>query len=1130
MKRKLISATAVTAVALGLTLSGVGPAGAAITSPASGAVLKGTVTFSDSGVGDGTGCLSGTSPNVKFSLINSANATVWTQTISSTGAVTSGAVVTQSYPNGNYTLRADEQKRSGFLYCTNSTSTVNQAVSISNVSDIVLTSPSVGAQNTSAAVSAKLTDPNLGTEVLAGKTVTFSIPGGGSVNAVTNASGIASANLPLGGPPRTAAITANFAGDAYYVGKSANASITVDRDASSTTVAAPNAVVHGEATSFSAHVAATEGTDAPTGTVQFTVDGNNFGAPVAIDASGNASSSSTSTLSTGSHAIVAAYSGDANIKPSTSASKAQVVNKAGTTTALTRSPGSPTKFGQAVTFTATVSVVAPGVGSPTGAVQFNVDGQPYGTAVPLTGNHASVTISNLHQGNHDIDATYNGDADFTASSGATLTQGIDKSDTNVTLATSDASAVSGEPLTYTAKVTPVSPGAGNPSGTVTFYADGHQIGSPVPVDGGGNATSDQVGLLVGPHAITANYSGDGDFAGGSASYTQNVAAAQVATALTVSPNPSVFGQEVTLHAAVSAIAPATGHPTGAVKFVVDGQNTYVDLDNGVADMTISTLGVGSHTIKAVYLSDDPNFIAGTNDTATQVVNKAASKTTVTTSGSPSVIGQPVTFTAHVAALAPGAGNPSGTITFTDGSDVLGTVDVDSSTGEQGSITVSDLAVSTHAITATFSGDGNFNGSNGSVVQVVKRGQSSTVVTSSANPAQSGQSVKFTATVTPVAPAVGDPGGTVTFTINGMPFGTPVAVVDGVAVSSKFASLSPGTYKVVATYSGDANFQSSVGSLDQGNGQNVAKGATAMNVTTDGSPAAYGAPVTFTATVDAVAPATGSPSGLVQFWEDGVFLGAGGLSASGLNSSVATFVSSTLGQGTHAITAVYVGNFNFDGTTASVAQTIANAPSVTGVTAVTNPITFGDSAQLVATVAPAVPAGSTPTGSVTFKEGSTVLGTANLAAVDGSQKASLTVPGWHGGGHAVTATYSGDGSFATSTSAPYTVNVDRAASTVTAEQLIGVKDGDLNIHIGYLRATVRGLGGQPLAGQTVQFTTTKVAGGDVVGVCTAVTDNKGFAQCSSSVVNVLREIITNGYEANYVGNADYLPATDHGSQL
>lgn len=1122
--RRFLSASTASAVALGLTLAVVAPAEASITSPGSGATLRGTVQFSDSGVGDGTACLRASKPNVTFSLINSSNQTVWSQNIQATGGVTSEAVVTQSYPNGAYTLRAAEEKRSGFLYCSNSTTTVNEPVTISNISEITLTSPSSGAQNTSVPVSAKLIDPNLGSQVLSGKTITFSITGGGSVNATTNASGVASASLPLGSPPRGATITADFAGTAYYVGKTDSAPIAVNKDQTATTLVAPAAVVHGQATSFTAQVAATEGGGTPTGTIQFQVDGADFGSPAAVDGSGHATSSVTTSLSTGSHTVTAIFSGDSNYLASTSTGQTQLVNRADTTTSLTDSVN-PTAHGQATTFTATVGVVAPGAGSPTGAIQFNVDGNPYGTAVPLTGNSATLTISNLHAGNHTVEATYNGDVDFALSSSATITHGVNKADTNITLTTSDASAVSGEPLTYSVKVTPVAPGAGTPTGNVQFYADGSPIGSPVAIDAGGNATSPVTSLLVGSHTITANYTGDGDFSGGAGTYNQSVAAAQANVALTATPNPSVTGQSVTFQASVSAAAPATGNPTGAVKFTVDGNDTYVTLNNGVAELSTSGLAVGSHTIKATYLSDDPNFIAGANDQLTQTVNKAATKTTLTTSGSPSVFGQPVTLTADVAVVAPGAGSPSGTITFTDGSTVLGTANVDSSTGEQASITVSDLAVATHAITATYSGDDSFNGSNGIVAQTVQRGHSSTLVTSSANPAQSGQKVTFTATISPVAPAAGTPTGTVTFTINGAPLGQPVQLVDGTATSSGFASLSPGTYSVVATYSGDGNFIGSNGGIDQGNGQNVSQGATTLAVATDGSPAAYGAPVTFTATVNASAPAIGNPSGVVQFWEGGTLLGSSNLADAGTNSATASFVSSTLTPGAHSITATYVGNFNFTGSTNSVSQTIGAAATVTGVTALTNPVTFGNSVELHATVSSVLPATAVPTGSVTFRDGTTVLGTAPVKTVGGAQEAILVASGLAGGNHSITATYSGDASFAGSTSAGYTVTITPAATNMTAIQLITNKQ----IDIGYLKATLIDSHGTPLAGVPVQFSTTKVAGGAPVAVCTAVTDSNGQASCTSSVVNVVREMITNGYDATFAGNANYAPSTAHGTQ-
>ena len=87
----------------------------------------------------------------------------------------------------------------------------------------------------------------------------------------------------------------------------------------------------------------------------------------------------------------------------------------------------------------------------------------------------------------------------------------------------------------------------------------------------------------------------------------------------------------------------------------------------------------------------------------------------------------------------------------------------------------------------------------------------------------------------------------------------------------------------------------------------------------------------------------------------------------------------------------------------------------------------------------------------------------------------------------------------------------------------------SITIGYVNATVTDAHGTPLAGLPVQFTTTRVADGSTVAVCSAVTDNTGHAGCSSSVVNVVRELLTNGYDATYAGNGNYAPSTGHGTQ-
>lgn len=1127
--RRLTSVILALGVALGLGLVAVAPAQASLTAPTNGQVIRGSFTMSSTGASDGTLCANATGPNVTFSLINSANTTVFSQNVTGTGAKTSNAIISQNYPNGTYTARVVEQRRSGFIFCSNSSSTFNATVTIDNLVDLTFEPGIAGSapQNTTIPVSAKLVDPNLAAQVLPGRTVTFSLSGGGSVNGTTNAQGIATANLPISGPPRTGAvITASFAATQFYGAKSVTRAIDVTKNSTATTVVQPAAVVFGESTSFTASVAATNGTGTPTGTIQFTVDGNPFGAPVALVA-GSATSAPTSSLAAGPHSVGAAYSGDGNFLASSAAPKTQQVDKAETTTALVGAP-SPTVSGQAVTFTATIAVQAPGAGTPTGGVQFNIDGQPFGTAVPLNGLSAELTVSSLSTGHHDVEAVYNGDANFASSSSGDITHSVDKADSDIALSTSDSTAVAGQPLTFTSVVTAVAPGSGTPTGTVQFAVNGDPLGSPVTLTGG-QANSPVANLPAGSYTITADYSGDANFGGGTDTIIQVVAAANTTTTVSSSPNPSVFGQPVTVTAEVTPVAPATGTPEGIIQFFVDGNpaGAFAILDEGVASAVLTGLSRGSHTITAVYASTDPSYITSTSEEITQVVNKANTEVALVSSSPTSVFGQPVTFTASVSVVAPGAGDPSGTIVFRDGATVIGTEPVSSATGGQASITVSNLSVAQHAISATYSGDDSFNGSVGSTIQRVTRALTSTVVASSANPAQTGQGVQFTATVSPVAPGAGDPSGTVRFTINGAPLGGANPIVNGVATSPNFASLTPGKYTVSAIYSGDGNFVASTGVLDQGTGQNIVQGASAITVVGTPATAEFGEAVTFTSTVTAVAPATGKPTGVVQIWEGDELLGATSLvPQSAANTSKATFVTSTLSPGSHAIRAVYVGNFNFSGSQDTTTQSVGQIETVTGIASSKNPSTFGDAVTFTATVATNPGGAGTPTGTVTFTEGSTVLGTAPLSSVLGQQQASITLSTLSGGVHAVKATYSGTASLAGSASPVLSQQVNQAASTLEAEVIYPAVGAP---NAGLVRATLRGNGGAPLAGEPLRFTTTQPTDGSVIFICDAVTDANGYAECDAT--SELAAInLNNGYDVTFPGNQNYLPSTDRGTQF
>ena len=119
---------------------------------------------------------------------------------------------------------------------------------------------------------------------------------------------------------------------------------------------------------------------------------------------------------------------------------------------------------------------------------------------------------------------------------------------------------------------------------------------------GGTASLAVSSLAVGSHSITAVYNDDSNFnPSTSTAVTQVVNRALTSTVLTASPNPSSFGQRVTLRATVSALSPGGGTPTGSVVFK-DGSTTLgtVSLSSGTATYSTTSLARGSHTITAAY--------------------------------------------------------------------------------------------------------------------------------------------------------------------------------------------------------------------------------------------------------------------------------------------------------------------------------------------------------------------------------------------------------------------------------------------------------------------------------------------------------------------------------------------------
>jgi Bacterial Ig-like domain (group 3)/FG-GAP-like repeat/FG-GAP repeat len=170
------------------------------------------------------------------------------------------------------------------------------------------------------------------------------------------------------------------------------------------------------------------------------------------------------------------------------------------------------------------------------------------------------------------------------------------------------------------------------------------------------------------------------------------------------------------------------------------------------------------------------------------------KTVVSTSGSPSLIGQPVTFTAKVTSTH-GAIPDGEQVTFYDGMTALASVTLSSGTARY---TTSSLSAKTHTIKAIYTGDPTFKPSTGFVTQVVNKYPTTTTLTSSLNPSQFGQAVTFTAHVTGTGPA---PTGKVKFLDGTLAIGS-ATLSGGVAKLTKSA-LAVGTHPITAEYLSDA---------------------------------------------------------------------------------------------------------------------------------------------------------------------------------------------------------------------------------------------------------------------------------------------------------------------------------------
>ena len=551
----------------------------------------------------------------------------------------------------------------------------------------------------------------------------------------------------------------------------------------------------------------------------------------------------------------------------------------------------------------------------------------------------------------------------------------------------------GEQVTYTATVSPTPDG-----GTVSFTDGGSTIsgcGSAGVNTSTGVATCASTYSAVGSHTIQASYSGETDFGGSqSSSQVQVVDAANTATVLQSSANPSLVAQQVTYTASVSPV------PDGGTVSFTDGGSTIsgcgsvtVNISSGEATCQATYGATGSRTIQATY-AGDTNFGGSQTGPFEQVVDTSGTSTSLQSSANPSLPEQQVIYTATVSPKPDG-----GTVAFTDGGATITgceSVAVDTSTGEA---TCQATYVSTGSppIEANYSGDTLYGASAGNLTQVVAATGTATALQSSENPSLPGRQVTFTATVSPVPD-----GGTVAFT-DGV---TTITGCESVAVNTTTGVAScqvtypaSGSHSIEADYSGDTLFGTSHGTLTQV----ISSTSTALQ--SSANPSLPEQQVTYTATVSPV-----PDGGTVAFTDGGSTITGCGSVAVNTSTGEATCEQAYTSTGSHQIQAVYSGDANFAGSgSTTLTQTVSTTSTTTALQSSPNPSLPEQQVTYTATVSP-IPDG----GTVAFTDGVTTISGCESVAVNtttGVASCQVTYPA--SGSHSIEADYSGDTLFGTS---------------------------------------------------------------------------------------------------------------------
>ncbi|MFN8597523.1 MAG: PKD domain-containing protein [Anaerolineae bacterium] len=665
------------------------------------------------------------------------------------GSTSVGQTASHTYVSvGNYTA---------IVTATNS---VPSSASASTAVTITKSTPAV-------AITSDVPDPSVVGQSVA---ITFTVTPSGvgtptGVVTVTDGTQFCTANLPTTTcsitftSPGAKSLTAQYSGNSNFNGAtSTSAAHTVNKASTTTSISAitPNPALFGQSTTITTALSINApGAGTPTGVITIT-DGT-----VTCTATLPSTACSLTFNALGSHTITATYSGDANFNTSNGTSPLTVNDIP--ISGLAAQNSSPTTFGQPTFFTATITA---------------------GTNVSYVWNFGDGNTTTGSTASH----TYAAAGNYTAIVTATNTANSQSVNTSVTInkatpvvaITSDVPdpSVIGQSVAITVTVTP--PGAGTPTGTITVTDGTQSCVATLP------ATACNIAFTTpGVKSLTAQYSGNNNFTSASSiNVAHTVNKANTTVALTSDlPDPSVVGQSVAITFSVSVVSPGTGTPTGVVTVTDGTQSCTANLPATSCSIAFTT--AGAKTLTAQY-GGDANFTSSTSSGAAHTVNKASTTTSISAIvPNPAFFGQPTAITATLTVNAPGAGTPTGVITITDGT-VSCTATLPATSC---SLTFSVLGA--HTVTATYSGDPNFNTSNATSPLTVNDVPISGLAAQNSSPTRLDSVTFFTATITA--------GTNVSYVWN---FGDGSPTTNGSTASHTYAIS--GTYTAIVTATNSAN--------------------------------------------------------------------------------------------------------------------------------------------------------------------------------------------------------------------------------------------------------------------------------------------------------------------------------------